>query len=124
MRAFKTKAFDRWAAGEGLSDQALWSAVDEMDRGLLGNSLGGQVYKKRVALPGRGKRGGTRTLIAYRSKERAFFTFGFAKNERANIGRKDLKAIKLLAKELLGLTNSALRKATVAGELIEVNEND
>ena len=34
MRVFKTKAFDRWATGEGLIDQVLWSAVDEMKSGL------------------------------------------------------------------------------------------
>ncbi len=124
MRVFKTKAFDRWATGEGLIDQVLWIAVDEMKSGLLGDSLGGNVYKKRVAFFGRGKRGSTRILIAFRSRESAFFIFGFAKNERANINSKELKALKLLAKEMLGLANPALKKAIAAGELIEVSEND
>ena len=124
MRVFKTKAFDRWAPGEGLIDQAFCNAVDEMGRGLRGDNLGGNVYKKRVAFFGRGKRGSTRILIAFRSRESAFFIFGFAKNERANINSKELKALKLLAKEMLGLANPALKKAIAAGELIEVSEND
>ena len=123
MRTFKTKTFAGWANKEGLTDMALAAAVLEMECGLSGDNLGGQVYKKRVALPGRGKRGSTRTLIAYRRKERAFFTYGFAKNERANIGDSNLKALKLLAKVLLDYSDSILRKAVQAGELIEVREH-
>ena len=120
MRVFKTKGFQRWAAREGLSDEALWAAVEEMDAGLIDAKLGGYVVKKRVALPGRGKRGGSRTLVVYQQADKAFFVYGFAKNERANISDKELKALKLLATQLLGYTNPALVKATKAGELIEV----
>jgi len=58
MRTFKTKAFRKWADNEGLDDKSLATAVDEMEQGLVGAQLGGQVYNKRVALAGRGKRGG------------------------------------------------------------------
>ena len=40
---------------------------------------------KRLALPGRGKRGGARTLVATNKGNRWFFLFGFEKNARANI---------------------------------------
>ncbi len=79
MRAFKIKAFAKWASGEGLSDDALASAVVEMEKGLIDAKLGGQVVKKRVALPGRGKRGSTRTLVAFRQGYNAIFIYGFAK---------------------------------------------
>ena len=102
MRILKTKSFSRWANNEGLSNQVLSKAVEEMERGLIDAKLGGFVVKKRVALPGRGKRGGSRTLLAYRSGDKAFFVFGFAKNERANIDYKQLKALRLLAAEFLG----------------------
>ena len=124
MRVFKTKGFQRWAAREGLSDEALRAAVTEMEDGLIDAKLGGYVVKKRVALPGRGKRGGSRTLVVYQQADKAFFVYGFAKNERANISDKELKALKLLATQLLGYTNPALTKATKAGELIEVHEDD
>ena len=65
MRILKTRMFDRWANSEGLTDQVLAGAVSEMEQGLVDATLGGHVYKKRVALPGHGKRGGSRTLIAY-----------------------------------------------------------
>jgi hypothetical protein len=51
------------------------------------------VVKKRVALPGRGKRGSSRTLVAYQQADKAFFVYGFAKNERANISAKQLNAL-------------------------------
>ncbi len=124
MRAFKVKAFAKWASGEGLDDHALASAVIEMEQGLIDARLGGQVVKKRVALPGRGKRGSTRTLIAFKQGDKAFFIHGFAKNERANVSDKELRALKSLAKELLNYAAPALAKATKAGELIEIEEND
>jgi hypothetical protein len=124
MRAFKIKAFATWASGEGLSDDALASAVVEMEKGLIDAKLGGQVVKKRVALPGRGKRGSTRTLVAFKQGKKTFFIYGFAKNERANVSDTALRALKMLAKVLMDYTAAALTKAMKAGELIEIKVND
>jgi hypothetical protein len=93
-----------------------------MKHGLVDAELGGHVVKKRVALPGQGKRG-ARTLLAFNRGDKAFFIYGFAKNERANIGVKELKALKLLAREVLSYTNPILEKAIKAGELIEVEDD-
>ena len=123
MRIFKNKAFSKWAAKEGLEDESLRAAVDEMVRGLIDADLGGHVVKKRVALPGRGKSGGVRTLLAYKIGNKAFFVYGFAKNARANISADELKALKFLAKELLNYSDKALTEAIKHGALIEV-END
>ena len=124
MQAFKTKAFAKWARGEGLGDAALGTAVAEMERGLIDAQLGGHVVKKRVAFPGRGKRGSARTVVAFKQGNRAFFIYGFAKNERGNVSDKELQALKLLAKELLGYSATSLNKALKAGELIEIEVND
>jgi hypothetical protein len=119
-----TKAFAKWANSEGLDDVALASAVEEMEQGLIDARLGGDVVKKRVALPGRGKRGGARTLVVFRRGDRAFFVFGFAKNERANVSKDELKALKLLAKELLSYPVVSLTRAVQSGELIEIEVID
>ena len=123
MQVFKTRWFQKWAAREGMGDAALLVAVEEMEGGLIDAELGGHVIKKRVALPGRGKRSGARTLVVYRHASLALFVYGFAKNERANISDKELKALKLLAAQLLGYTPPALTKAIKAGELIEVTKD-
>lgn len=120
MRILKTRIFDRWANNEGLTDQVLADAVDEMEQGLVNATLGGHVYKKRLALPGHGKRSGSRTLLAYQTKDKAFFIFGFTKNERANINARELKALKLLANELLSYSNKKLAQAIKINELIEI----
>jgi len=124
MRIFKTRLFNRWAAEEGMTDEALREAVDELAAGLVDANLGGHVYKKRVGLNGRGKRGGVRTLIAFRLEDKAFFLYGFAKNERDNIDIKELKALRLLASQLLGYNDTALNQAIKIGELIEVMSDE
>jgi hypothetical protein len=122
MSIFKTMDFAEWARDEGLTDEALHTAVQEMEQGLINANLGGNVYKKRVAIRGRGKSGGLRTIVAFKKEDKAFFIYGFAKNKRDNIKDTELKALKLLAKELFGYTDQALEKAIEAGQLIEVQE--
>ncbi|KFC51565.1 hypothetical protein DK37_00515 [Halomonas sp. SUBG004] len=123
MRVFKNKAFSKWAAKEGLDDAALLAAVEEMERGLIDADLGGHVVKKRVAIGGRGKSRGVRTLLAYKIGNKAFFVYGFAKNARANINAEELKALRHLAKELLGYGDKALAEAIQYGALIEVRND-
>lgn len=121
MQIYKTRPFDKWAGKEGLTDSVLALAVAEVESGLIDADLGGHVVKKRVALPGRGKSGGARTLLAYRLGDRAFFVYGFAKNERDNIDDKELKALKQLASSLLGWTAQQLAHALREGKLLQVN---
>ena len=120
MRVIKTKDFSEWADDEGLTDKVLWDVVVEMEQGLIGANLGGNVYKKRISIKGRGKRGGARTLVATRFKDTAFYMYGFSKNVRTNISKKELKALKMLAEQLLGYSGKGIDKAITAGEFIEV----
>ncbi len=79
-----------------------------MENGLIDADLGGGVVKKRVALPGRGKRGSTRTLVATNKGNRWFFVFGFEKNDRDNVSAKELEALQAIATDLLELSSTAL----------------
>ncbi|MCY7389331.1 MAG: type II toxin-antitoxin system RelE/ParE family toxin [Burkholderiales bacterium] len=79
------------------------------------------MVKKRVALPGRGKSGGTRTLIATNMGTRWYFVFGFEKNERDNIAADELAVLKRLATDLLKLTNPQISTALSAGTLLEIS---
>lgn len=121
MQIFLTKWFARWAAKEGLPEQALCAAVAEMEQGLIDVHLGGYVVKKRVAVGGRGKSGGLRTILGFKLKDKAFFLYGFAKNQQGNIDDKELQALKLMASELMKYDRKALDQAIRAQELIEVN---
>ncbi len=108
----------------GLSDAALCEAVSEMEQGLIDADLGGYVVKKRVALQGRGKRGGARTIVATKRGDRWFFLYGFGKNERANIDRDELRFFQEVAKELLGLDEVQITAALSAGEIVEIGHGD
>jgi len=54
-------------------------------------------YKKRVPLPGRGKSGGGRILVATKHANRWFLLYGFGKNEQANIDDREFAALQNLA---------------------------
>ena len=62
-------------------------------------------------------------MLAYKVGNKAFFVYGFAKNARANISAGELKALKHLAKELLGYSDKALTEAIKYGALIEVENH-
>ena len=79
MRVFKTKAFDRFARRERITDDALREAAHRADHGEIDADLGGGVIKQRIARSGEGKSGGFRTIILFRRKGRAFFVYGFSK---------------------------------------------
>jgi len=49
--------------------------------------------------------------------------YGFAKNARANVSTDELRALKLLAKELMSYSGKALTKAIQHGALTEVEDN-
>ncbi|WP_144106779.1 type II toxin-antitoxin system RelE/ParE family toxin [Paraburkholderia sp. BCC1886] len=119
-RVFKTRTFGRWMRKTELTDEALCLAVDEMIAGLIDADLGGNVVKKRVALPGRGKSGSARTLLATNRGSRWFFMFGFEKNERDNISSADLKIIQKAARDVLTMTTRALELEIENGTFKEI----
>jgi hypothetical protein len=121
IRSFKTRTFARWTNKADVSDAALLQAVEEMSCGLVDADLGGHVVKKRVALPGQGKRGGARVIVATKLADRWFFLFGFSKNERDNIDSDDLKALRETAGQLLAFTDQQLLAALAANELTEID---
>ncbi|MCX7162566.1 MAG: type II toxin-antitoxin system RelE/ParE family toxin [Rhodocyclales bacterium] len=120
MRAFKTRTFQRWAGKAGVTDAALLDAVAQMERGLIDADLGGNLYKQRVALPGRGKSGSTRTIIATQFAGVLFFLYGFEKSDRDNITAKELALYQRFARELLGMNESQIATAFAGQVLTEV----
>ncbi len=105
-------------------DSVLITAVAEMEQGLIDAELGGHVVKKRIPLPGRGKRGGARTILAYRIEDKAFFIYGFAKNRQDNLNATELESLQILAADVLGYDNATLKKMVEQKKLIEVNNDE
>jgi len=119
MTVFMTKGFARFARKAGLAGESLRTAAAEVVAGEYDADLGGGVFKQRVARPGGGRSGGFRTIILFKIGGHSFFAHGFAKNEKANVSVKELKALKQLAAVYLGLSDEEIEAAEAAGELIE-----
>jgi len=104
----------------GLQDADLCDSVAEMEQGLIDADLGGRILKKRVALPGKGRSGSARTLVATNRGDRWFFLYGFKKNERANVTDKELEGFKSFAADLMGRSGAQLDTLASIGELEEI----
>ena len=87
----------------GVTDADLRRCVTEMQAGLIDADLGGHVVKKRIALRGRGKRGGARTIVASNHAD-----------------KHELRALQELASDLLGQDANAIAAALKAEELVEI----
>ena len=96
------------------------TARQEIEQGLIDGDLGGGVLKKRVGVRGRGKSGGARVVLATNRGDRWFFMFGFLKSERANIGSRELEALRELARDLLDLNERQIDAQTKCGALEEI----
>jgi len=60
--------------------------------------------------------------VFFRSEERTFYEYCFAKSKKANISRKELKTYKKVAKEYLSLPPEQLREEIRKGKFIEIKE--
>ena len=120
IRALKNRQFARWAKSEQLTDQALCTAIREIERGLVDAKLGGFLLKKRVSKGHKGKSGGLRTIIAYRQEHRLIFLFGFAKRERSNIDQAEKQALLELGNVYMTMSDNDLNEAARTGKLLEI----
>jgi len=120
VRIFKYAWFARFAGKEGITDGELRELVDQLEAEQADADLGGGVYKVRVARSGEGKSGGYRVIVFFRSKERTFFVYGFAKSARSNISEKELKMLKRAAKKYFSMTSDQLRERIEHGQLVEL----
>ncbi|MBK8639266.1 MAG: type II toxin-antitoxin system RelE/ParE family toxin [Chromatiaceae bacterium] len=124
MRIFKNAWFERFMRKQNLRDVALRDAIQRAEQGLIDADLGGGVVKQRVARPGQGRSGGYRTLILYRQAHRAFFVYGFAKNQQANISDEEQAAFKKAARHVLELTDEQIAALIRNGQFSEVDDDD
>ena len=124
LRVFKNKWFSRFARKEGIADSDLCQAIAAAENGLIDADLGGGVIKQRIARQGGGKSGGFRSIILFRSGDKAFFVYGFPKSQQGNIRKHEVEAFKALADEMFGYGKNALAKALKSGAIAEVNCDD
>ena len=120
MRVFKNTWFTRFADKEGITDSELKEMVNHLEAGQAEADLGGGVYKVRVARTGEGKSRGYRVIVFFKSEERLFYVYGFAKSDRSNIDQKETREYKALAKKYLNLSDEIIEKAIRLGKFVEI----
>ncbi len=119
-RVFKTKTFDRWAR-RLLSDDLLCAAALDIEHGRYEADLGGGVCKKRIAVPGQGKSGATRTLVAKQHPDAIIFLLGREKNApAADFPDAVVDAVKVIARSLHAQSVEKLDEMKTSGELKEI----
>jgi hypothetical protein len=124
LKVFKNAWFGRFARKEKISDAALWEAVERAEKGLVDADLGSGVIKQRIARPGAGKSKGYRSIVLYRTGEKAFFVYGFPKSELGNIRDDELEQFKKAARITLALTDEQIRLLVANDQLEEVYGNE
>jgi hypothetical protein len=119
-RVFKTKTFDRWAR-KVVSDALLCEAARQIEQGVFEANLGGGVCKKRVAIPGQGKSGSTRTLVAKKHQDAIFFLAGREKNAPGtDFSDKEVEAAKIIAHVLENVPPNKIDELLTAKILKEI----
>lgn len=124
IRIYANRWFAKFAAKEKISDATLAQAVHRAEIGLIDADLGGGLIKQRLARQGSGKSGGYRSIMIFRSGERAIFVFAFAKSDKANLSAAELKAYRKAASIMLELGAGQIETEVEAGGLIEVNNDE
>ncbi len=115
-----TRQFSKWVSKQKIPNNELATALAEIQAGNYEANLGGHIYKKRIHFEGKGKSGSGRTIVCFKKDDRAIFIHGFAKNEKSNLSKKELFALKEFSKILLGLSIEELNIALENGDFIEV----
>lgn len=120
MRIFKNKWFVRFARKEGISDDALREAVQQIECGNFDADLGAGVFKQRIARAGGGQSGGYRVILCFKTGIRTFFIYGYAKSDRANLDADEVREFKKLAKTLFAMTEEGLEAILSSGIIEEI----
>ena len=123
MPSYATRPFARFFRKAGLARAALLQAAEAVKEGHFDADLGGGVFKQRIARVGGGKSSGFRTIIFFKAGGHCFFAYGFAKNRKANISKREMEALKDLAAEFLGYDEEQLGSAIAAGEFLEIRDD-
>ena len=120
---YKTRQFQKVFKKSAITDEDLAGACQEMAQGLIDADLGDYLYKKRVAMPSKGKSGGFRTMIGAVIGERYFFLYMFAKSAKSNVTKHEKLALKEMAKEFISFDQATIHNLVVDGELLEVRQD-
>ncbi|MCH8170589.1 MAG: type II toxin-antitoxin system RelE/ParE family toxin [Bacteroidetes bacterium] len=120
MLKLKTKWFNKWAKKNAIDDESLQKTIENLSNNLGMIDLGSGLYKIRTPKLGQGKSGGFRNIVVFREEDIAIFVYGFAKTDKDNLIKEELKYFKKLAKDLLEIENKEFIKLEKQGSFIRL----
>lgn len=112
-RAFKAAWFAKAAKKAKLSDAMLCKAIAQVMAGQA-DDLGGGVFKKRLS------NNQYRSIILARGGDYWVYQYLFAKQDRPNIDKDELRAFRLVAREYGTMTREQASAQVVDGHWIEI----
>lgn len=112
-RTFKTAWFAKAARKSRITDKELCAAIQEVMKGQA-DDLGGGVFKKRLS------KNMYRSIILAKGGRYWFYTYLFAKKDRANIDDNELSDFRTLARGYAALTETALAQLLRDNDLMEI----
>ena len=123
MVKLKTKWFNKWAKKQSIPDKLLENAIESLTKKQGSIDLGSGLFKVRTPNQGKGKSSGYRTLIVFKEHKLAIFVYGFAKNEKDNLDKDELKYFKKLSKDLLNVNNKEYKRIIKLGNFIIIKDS-
>lgn len=113
MRVFKTKWFSKAAKSHAIQDSELCQVIEAAMQGKA-DDPGGGVYRKRL------NRNRDRAIILAKGGEYWFYTFLYAKQDRANIDNRELAGFRELAKHYAALADKKITVLIKSEELVDI----
>jgi len=115
-RIFKSAWFAKAARKALIDDKALYEAVQQA---MLGQAvdMGGGVFKKRL------NQNRHRGIVLAKSGNRWVLEYLFAKQDKANISRDELLALRKLAARYASLTDKQVQMLLDSGDWMEITHD-
>lgn len=123
MIVLMNRWFKKWVKSQEINPSALLQARQEIENGLIDAQIGKYLIKKRIGTLHKGKSGGYRVIIAYKSNKRMIFIYGFAKNDTGNINQNQKNALEKLASEYMQLSDFEVDIALENQQFYRIDSN-
>ncbi len=121
MKILITNWFNKWLKKISIDKAELISSakiLNEIDETAV--NLGSGLYKVRIKRKYQGKSGGYRTLLIFKKDELILYVYGFAKNEKDNLDKDELKLFKKLSKDIMRMSKEEILNQIKSGSFINL----
>lgn len=125
MGIYLTPEFDEERRRLGITDKIICKTARKVYSGLKGDQLGKFTYKRRIALPKVGERGGARSIVFFNEGEHLYFFYLYAKSELSKKKGKEIEDAEIeifcdIASDFIEMDDARIKHLLEEKELFEV----